>query len=146
NLALNLLRAVQDENPWTIPAVLGRLAQRGEVGLTTAYAEQVADIDLRGESFAELVDAAMTRGDRDTADAVFARLAKLTTDSAGRRPNLSAQRAKAEHSLYRDEGWRSAFQAALNAAERASNFVRRDVGAPLLATLMRIETGHPLLD
>lgn len=146
NLALNLLRAVQDENPWTIPAVLGRLALRGEISLTTAYAEQVPDIDLRGESFAELVDAAMQRNDRATADAVFTRLARLTGDAGTRRPALMAQRAKAERALYRDEGWRSAFQAALNAAERASNFIRRDIGAPLLAVLMRIETGHPMLD
>lgn len=146
NLALNLLRTVEDENPWAIPAVLGRLARRGEVALTTAYAERVPDIDLRGETFAELVDAAMGREDRATADQVFARLAKLTTDAAGRRPVLLAQRAKAERSLYRDEGWRSAFQGALNATDRASNFVRRDIGAPLLAVLVRIESGHPMLD
>jgi hypothetical protein len=146
NLALNLLRAVQDENPWTVPAVLGRLALRGEATLSTTYAEQIPDIDLRGESFAELVAAAMERGDRAGADAVFARLAKLTNDAGGRRPGLLAQRAKAERALYRDEGWRSAFQAALNSAERASNFVRRDIGAPLLAALMRIETGNPMLD
>lgn len=146
NLALNLLRTVEDENPWAIPAVLGRLARRGEVALTTAYAERVPDIDLRGETLAELVDAAMGREDRATADQVFAKLARLTTDAAGRRPVLLAQRAKAERALYRDEGWRSAFQGALNAADRASNFVRRDIGAPLLAVLVRIETGHPMLD
>lgn len=146
NLALNLLRAVQEENPWTVPAVLGRLARRGETALTLAYAEQTPDPDLRGESLAELVAAAMERKDRPSAETAFARLAKLTNGAGGRRPVLMAQRAKAERALYRDEGWRSAFQAALNAAERASNFVRRDAGAPLLAALMRIETGHPMLD
>lgn len=146
NLALNLLRTVQEENPWAVPAVLGRLARRGESALTLAYAEQTPDPDLRGESLAELVAAAMERKDRASADAAFARLAKLSNGAGGRRPVLMAQRAKAEQALYRDEGWRSAFQAALNAAERASNFVRRDAGAPLLAALMRIETGNPMLD
>ena len=146
NLALNLLRASQEENPWAVPAVLGRLARRGETALTLAYAEQTPDPDLRGESLAELVAAAMARKDRPSAETAFARLAKLTNGAGARRPVLMAQRAKAEQALYRDEGWRSAFQAALNAAERASNFVRRDAGAPLLAALMRIETGNPMLD
>lgn len=146
NLALNLLRATQEENPWTIPSVLGRLARRGEGAIALAYAEQVADIDIRGEAFAELVAAAMDSKDRPAAEAAFGRLARLTNGAGARRPVLMAQRAKAERALYRDEGWRSAFQAALNAAERASNFVRRDAGAPLLAALMRIETGNPMLD
>lgn len=146
NLALNLLRVVEEENPWTAPAVLGRIARRGESALAVAYAEQIADVDLRGESLAELVAAAMERKDKPAADYAFARLAKLTNGAGARRPVLMAQRAKAEWALYRDEGWRSAFQAALNSAERASNFVRRDAAAPLLAALMRIETGRPMLD
>lgn len=146
NTALNLLRVVEEENPWTAPAVLGRIARRGEFTLAVAYAEQIADVDLRGEALAELVAAAMERNDKATAEDAFARLAKMTNGAGARRPVLLVQRAKAERSLYRDEGWRSAFQAALNAAERASNFVRRDAAAPLLAALMRIETGLPMLD
>lgn len=109
NLALNLLRVVQDENPWAIPAVLSRLAARGQTSLPVAYAEQIPDIDLRGESYAELVWAAMARKDRKEAESIFARLAKLANDSGGRRPALLAQRAKAERALYLDESWRSAF-------------------------------------
>lgn len=146
NLALRLLRTVQEENPWTVPAVLGRLARRGNSALTTAYAEQMDDPDLKGEALAELIDAALARNDRSGAEELMARLNRLTADDKERRPVLLAQRAKAERVLYRDERWRGTFQAALNATDRASNFVRRDAGAPLLAALVRIEIGLPMLD
>jgi len=145
-LALSLLRTVQDENPWTIPAVLGRMARRGEGAPALAYAEQVADTDIRGEAYAELIEAALKRGDPTTANDLMKRLSKLADDAAGRRPGLLAQRAKAEKALYNDDRWRRSFQLAINAAEKSSNFVRRDIGAPLLAALVRIETGHPMLD
>ncbi|WP_448204244.1 hypothetical protein [Azospirillum sp. sgz302134] len=146
NLALSLLRTVQDENPWTIPAVLGRLARRTDASVALAYAEQVQDIDIRGESFAELIEAALKRGDPTTATELMKRLNKLVDEAAGRRPGLLAQKAKAEKVMYGDDRWRKSFQASINAAERASNFVRRDIGAPLLAALVRIETGLPMLD
>jgi len=146
NLALNLLRAVQDENPWTIPAVLGRLARRSDAAVALAYAEQVQDIDIRGEAFAELIEAALKRGDPTTANELMKRLNKLVDEAAGRRPALLAQKAKAEKAMYGDDRWRKSFQASINAAERASNFVRRDIGAPLLSALVRIETGLPMLD
>ncbi|HYG88382.1 MAG TPA: hypothetical protein VD978_19240 [Azospirillum sp.] len=146
NLALGMLRNVQDENPWTIPAVLGRLARRGAASVAIAYAEQVQDIDVRGEAFAELIDASVKRNERATAEDLMRRLARLVEESTGKRPGLLAQRAKAERSLYGEERWRISFQQAINAAERASNFVRRDIGAPLLSALVRIETGLPMLD
>ncbi|HYH20497.1 MAG TPA: hypothetical protein VD995_17970 [Azospirillum sp.] len=145
NLALGLLRTVQDENPWTIPAVLGRLARRNEGALALTYAEQVQDPDVRGECFAELIEAAIRRGDNSAND-LMRRLLKLVDDNAGKRPALLAQKAKAERLLLGDERWRLTFQQAINAAERSSNFVRRDIGAPLLAALVRIETGLPMLD
>ena len=146
NLALGLLRTVQDENPWTIPAVLGRLARRTDASVALAYAEQVQDIDIRGESFAELVEAALRRGDPTSATELMKRLNALVDESNGRRPGLLAQKAKAEKVMYGDDRWRKSFQASINSAERASNFVRRDIGAPLLAALVRIETGLPMLD
>lgn len=146
NLALGMLRSVQDENPWTIPAVLGRLARRGDASVTIAYAEQVQDIDVRGEAFAELIDASVKRNERAAAEELMRRLARLVEESTGKRPGLLAQKAKAEKVLYGEGRWRTSFQQAINAAERASNFVRRDIGAPLLATLVRIETGLPMLD
>jgi hypothetical protein len=146
NLALNILRVVQDENPWTIPAVVGRLSRRGETGLALAYAEQLRDADLQGESYAELVDAALARKDRKGADEAYRRLDKLTEQAQGRRPALLAQKAKAVRLLFNDDRWRHTFLAAINSAERASNFVRRDIGAPLLAVLVRISTGQPMLD
>ena len=74
------------------------------------------------------------------------RLSKLVEESTGKRPGLLAQKAKAEKVLYGEDRWRTSFQQAINAAERASNFVRRDIGALLLAALVRIETGLPMLD
>ncbi|MBP2298865.1 tetratricopeptide repeat protein [Azospirillum picis] len=145
-LALGLLNTVQDENPWTIPAVLGRLGRRGEMAMATDYAEQVPDLDTRGEAYAELIDAAMKRGEPATANELMNRLTKLANDSAGRRPGLLAQKARAEKVFYNDDRWRRSFQQAINASEKASNFVRRDIGAPLLAALVRIETGLPMLD
>lgn len=146
NLALGMLRNVQDENPWTIPAVLGRLARRGDAAAAIAYAGQVQDIDVRGEAFAELIDASVKRNERATAEELMRRLVRMVEESTGKRPGLLAQKAKAEKVLYGEDRWRASFQQAINAAERASNFVRRDIGAPLLATLVRIETGLPMLD
>ena len=146
NLALNLLRTVQDENPWAIPAVLGRLARRSDAAVALAYAEQVQDIDIRGEAFAELIEAALKRGDGTTAAELMKRLNRMVEEAAGRRPALLAQKAKAEKAMYGDDRWRLTFQSSINAAERASNFVRRDIGAPLLSALVRIETGLPMLD
>ncbi|MBI1206343.1 MAG: hypothetical protein GC191_03525 [Azospirillum sp.] len=146
NLALSLLRAVQDENPWTIGAVLGRLARRGEIGVVVAYAEQIADLDVRGEAFAELIEAFLGRNDRANAEDIMKQLVKLAGDATGRRPALLAQRAKAEKLIYSGDRWRKTFQQAVTAAESSSSFVRRDIGGPLLAALVRIETGLPLLD
>ncbi|MBB3264382.1 hypothetical protein FHW79_001997 [Azospirillum sp. OGB3] len=146
NLALGLLRTVQDENPWTIPAVLGRIARRSDASVALSYAEQVQDLDIRGEALAELIEAALKRGDPTSANELMKRLTRLVDDSAGRRPGLLAQKAKAEKVMYGDDRWRKSFQGSLNAADRASNFVRRDIGAPLLAALVRIETGLPMLD
>jgi tetratricopeptide (TPR) repeat protein len=145
-LAFGMLRNIEDENPWTIPAVLGRVARRGETAVALAAAELVTDPDVRGEAYAELVEAAIRRSDRTTAEDVGKKLINLVEDSGGRRPALIAQQAKAEKLLLSDDHWRATFQQAVAAAERASNFVRRDVGGPLLAALLRIETGLPMLE
>ncbi|WP_236025019.1 hypothetical protein [Arenibaculum pallidiluteum] len=146
NLALNILRTVQDESPWTIPAVLGRLARRGETQLTGAFLEQVQDVDLRAEILGQFVSAAIGRGDPAAAQENLRALVELSEQPSGRRPTVLAQRAVAERQSFEDERWRTSFQAALNAAEKSSAFVRRDIGAPLLAALIEIETGNPLLD
>jgi hypothetical protein len=106
----------------------------------------VRDVDLRGETFGELIDAALSRKDRKGAEDLYKRLNALVDEAQGRRPSLLAQKARALKQLYGDERWRQSFLAAINAAERASNFVRRDIGAPLLAVLVRINSGHPMLD
>ncbi len=146
SLALTMLRAVQDENPWTVPAVLGRLARRGIVPDAIAHAEHVQDTDVRGEAFAEIIDALVKSNERAAAETLMRRLSQLVEESAGKRPALLAQKARAERSLYGGDRWRASFQQAISAAEHASNFVRRDIGTPLLSTLMRIETGLPMLD
>lgn len=146
NLALNVLRTVQDDSPWTIPAVLGRLAARGEVQLTQAYLDQVQDVDLRAEVLAEFVQAALLRGDAAGAEDSFRRLVELSEQPSGQRPAVLVQRARAERAVHGDDRWRPTFQAALNAAERSGAFVRREIGVPLLAGLVEIETGYPLLD
>ena len=76
----------------------------------------------------------------------MAKLAKLAADDGPRRPTLIAQRARAEKAVYRDDRWRASFQQAITAAENASSLIRRDIGGPMVAILIRIETGLPLLD
>lgn len=146
NAALSMLRDSQDEHPWAVPAVLGRLARRGETQTTLAYAEQTKDIDVRAEAYTELVDAALKRSDRSAAEDILKRLVRLADDGATRRPGLLAQRARAEKLFYSDDRWRATFLNAIIAAERASSTARRDVGLPMLTALLRIETGMPLLD
>jgi hypothetical protein len=146
DLALTLLRTVQEENPWTIATVLGKLARRGETATVLAYADQVQDADNRGETYAELIGAFLERNDRATAEDLMKRLDKLAGDDGNRRPALIAHHARAEKLLYPDDRWRGTFQQAIAAAEHASSFVRRDIGGPLIAVLVKIETGLPLLD
>jgi hypothetical protein len=145
-LALTLLRTVQEENPWTIAAVLGKLVRRGETTSVLAYADQVQDADNRGETYAELIAAFLERNDRATAEDLMKRLDKLAGDDGNRRPALIAHYARAEKLMYADDRWRGTFQQAITAAEHASSFVRRDIGGPLVAVLVKIETGLPLLD
>lgn len=146
NLALNILRAVQDAHPWTVPAALGRLARRGENSLLLTYADEIQDVDNRAEAYAEMIDAALKRNDRPGAEDLMKRLSRLAEGDSSRRPTTLAQRARAEKLLHGDERWRSTFQQAVTAAEHSSNYARRDMGAPLLAALVRIETGLPMLD
>ena len=144
--ALKVLRMVQEENPWTVPAVLGRLARRGEIETSLNYAEQIQDVENRGEVYAELIGALLKREDRAGAEKLMAKLVQLAGDDGNRRPALIAQRARAEKALYGDDRWRGTFQQAITAAEHASSFVRRDIGGPLVAVLVKIETGLPMLD
>jgi len=140
------LRGVQESAGWTVAAVLGRLAKRGEATLAESYADELQDPDLRGEAYAELIERLLARDDRPAAAALMTKLVKLAADDGPRRPLLTAERARAEKALYHDERWRPSFQQALTAAENASGLIRRDIGGPLIAILIRIETGLPMLD
>lgn len=146
NRAISLLRSVQDENPWVVAAVLGRLVKRGEGGQALGYLEQVKDPDVRAECFAEMIDAFLRRNDRAPAEDLLRRLIRLSAEESARHPGVLALRARGEHALYKDARWRSTFQQALHAAEHASTLVRRDIGTPLVSALMRIEVGLTLLD
>ena len=144
--ALAHLRGVQEEAGWTVAAVLGRLVRRGEGEIARGYADDLHDADLRGEAWAELIERFLARDERPAAEALMAKLVKLAADDGPRRPTLIAERARAEKALYRDERWRSSLQQAVTAAENASGLIRRDIGGPLIAILIRIETGLPMLD
>lgn len=143
NLALGLLRTVQDESPWTVPQVLGRLEARGEKVLTITYADQLPDADLKAETYVELIGGALKAKDRPQADILSARLDKAVTDL--RSPVTLVQRARADKLLFTDNRWRGAFQAALSEAERGTG-TRRDLAVPFLAALVEIETGVPMLE
>ena len=144
--ALARLRAVQEEAGWTVAAVLGRLVRRGEGALAQNYADALQDADARGEAYAELIERLLARDERPAAEALMAKLVKLAAEDGPRRPLLIAERARAEKALWRDERWRPSFQQAVTAAENASGLIRRDIGGPLIAILIRIETGTPMLD
>jgi hypothetical protein len=146
HLALGLLRTVQEENSWTIPVVLGRLSRRGQAQIALSYAEQIQDPDIRGEAFGELIEALVFQQERSRAEDVFVLLSRLVEETAPPAPGLIGQMAKAEHVLHADERWRQSFQKAITAAERGVTLVRRDIGGPLIALLVRIETGRPMLD
>jgi hypothetical protein len=145
NLALGLLRTVHEDSPWTVPAVLGRLQTRGEVALTSAYLEQVQEVDSQAEILAEFIAAAVRRGDPAAVQQWMKRLNQIADVPANRKPTVLAQRAKAEKLVFGDDRWRATMAQAI-AADRSSAFVRRDIGVPLLAALVRIESGLPMLD
>lgn len=144
NLALGLLRTVQEESPWTVPQVLGKLAARGEFQLTGAYAEQIGDAELRAETYVELVAGALAAGNRKEAEGFAQRIDQML--SRARDPLVLVHRARAERLLHRDDRWRPTFLAALGEAEGAQMASqRRDVSVPFLAALVEIETGKPML-
>src|SRR3954452_22112966 len=143
NLALGLLRTVHEDSPWTVPAVLGRLQLRGEVSLTSAYLEQVQEVDSQAEILAEFIAAAIHRGDPAAAQQWMKRLLQISDMPANRKPIVLAQRAKAEKLIFNDERWRATMAQAIAAADRSTAIVRRDIGVPLLAALVRIESGFP---
>ncbi|SNR97824.1 MULTISPECIES: hypothetical protein [unclassified Azospirillum] len=143
NLALGLLRTVQEESPWVIPQVLGKLEARGEKALTLTYADQLQDMDLKAETYVELIGGALRAKDRSQADLLSARLDKVVNDM--RSPVVLVQRARADKLMYSDQRWRGSFQTALSEAERGAG-QRRDLAVPFLAALVQIETGRPMLE
>lgn len=145
NLALGLLRTVQQESPWTVPQVLGRLGARGEKTLTLTYADQLQDQELKAETYVELLAGALKAGDRQQAETLSARLNALLAKA--RNPVVLVQRARADRLLFKDQRWRAPFAAALSEAEKTSaTTTRRDVAVPFLAALVEIETGLPMLE
>jgi hypothetical protein len=147
NLALGLLRVVQDGSPWAIPQVLGRLAARGEFSVPLAYADQVKDLQVRAESYVALIAGALRAGDPAQAAIVSSRLDAMLAGPT-RDPVVLVQRARADRLLQRNALWRGVFMAALSEAEKADGGgeQRRDFAVPFLAALVEIETGRPLLD
>lgn len=143
NLALGLLRTVQQDSPWTVPAVLGRLGQRGEMQLATTYTEQVQDPALKAETFVQLIAAALKTGDRKQAEALSGRIDKLAAQNP--KAPVLVQRARAARLLFKDQRWRTSFLASLSAAERDSNDQSSDTAVSLLSALVEIETGTPML-
>jgi len=147
NLALGLLRTVQEESPWTVPAVLGRLSARGEFQLTNAYADQLTDAELKAETYVELLAGAIKAGNRAQADQISAKLDRMLGVKEQRQPLVLVQRARADRLMHADQRWRGSYMAALSAAERAGAAnQRRDIAVPFLAALVEIETGVPMLE
>lgn len=144
NLALGLLRTVQDESPWTVPQVLGKLGARGEQTITLAYADQVKDPEIRAEAYVELIVGALAHGDRKQAELVSSRLDELLSRGPVN-PLVTLQRARTDKLLGRGEAWRASLQRAITEAERDGSADRRDFASPLLAALVEIGTGKPLL-
>lgn len=144
NLALGLLRTVQEESPWTVPQVLGKLGARGEKALTLTFADQVADLELKAETYVELIAGALKAGDRKQADLISTRLEGMLK-GPDKDPLVLIQRARADRLLFKDQRWRPRFQQALDQSERAGQ-QRRDVAVPFLAALVEIETGLPMLE
>jgi hypothetical protein len=106
----------------------------------------VEEAEVQAEILSEFVAAALKRGDPAVAQQWLQRLLKLSEAPANRRPKILIQLAKAERLMFNNERWRTTFLEAILTADRSSPYVRRDIGAPLLAALVRIETGLPMLD
>jgi hypothetical protein len=146
NLALGLLRTVQDESPWTIPIVLGHLLARGEQALTVTYADQIKDTDLRAETYVSLIAGALKANDRSQAEQLYGKLGRmLATPEQRQQPLVLVQRARADRLMYKDQRWRTYFQQGITAAERQAES-KKELAVPFLSALVEIETGTPMLE
>ena len=147
-IALNILRVVMEQNPWTISAAVEELGKRGEYDVTEAFINDLKDLDQRAEALATLVNTAVKRRDNKRAAAIMAKLNGLRASPSlpDQQALILAMRARAEKDLYKDERWRDTMQTALNTADLVDENKRSQVALPLIATLAYIKTGNPLLD
>ncbi|MBY0428521.1 MAG: hypothetical protein K2Q32_04800 [Alphaproteobacteria bacterium] len=146
--ALNILRVVMEQNPWTISAVVEELGKRGEFDVTEAFINDLKGLDQKAEALATLVETAVKRNDPKRASAIMAKLNALRASPSvpDQQALILAMRARAEKDLYKDERWRDTMQTALNTADLVEESKRSQVALPLIATLAYIKTGNPLLD
>ncbi len=146
--ALNILRVVMEQNPWTISAVVEQLGKRGEYDVTEAFINDLKELDQKAEALATLVNTAVKRRDSKRATAIIAKLNGLRASPSlpDQQALILAMRARAEKDLYKDDRWRDTMQTALNTADLVDENKRSQVALPLIATLAYIKTGNPLLD
>lgn len=146
--ALNILRVVMDQNPWTIAAAAEELGKRGEFDVTESFVNDLKGLDQKAEALATLVEAAVKRRDVKRATSIMTKLYSLRASPSvpDQQALVLAMRARAEKDLYKDERWRDTIQTALNTADLVEENKRSQVALPLIATLVYIKSGHPLLD
>jgi hypothetical protein len=145
--ALNLTRSSMEHEPSIVPEVVSNLAKRGDTQSPHDLVMEIKDPVRKAAGLAALIAGAATKGD--------AKLETWMTELQNIRsevPQFNEQAlvlghiARGQKAFHKDERWKSTFQLALNAAERADENIRPQLVANLAATLAAIKTGRNILD
>lgn len=133
--ALNMLRVVMEQNPWTISAAIEELGKRGEFDVTENFINDLKGIDQKAEAYATLVETAVRRNDIKRATSLINKLGGLRASPSqpDQQALILAMRARAEKDLYKDERWRDTMQTALNTADLVDESKRSQVALPYVA-------------
>ncbi|HVY13184.1 MAG TPA: hypothetical protein VHB73_06435 [Alphaproteobacteria bacterium] len=146
--SIDLTRSAMEREPWIVPQVMQNLGYRGQYALAHDFAVELKDPARKAAALSALIAAAAQKNDAKKAEGWINELQALVAEApqSGDQSLILASQARAEKAFYKDERWRNAFQAALNAAERTDESVRAPLAIHLAAALAFIKTGRAVMD
>jgi hypothetical protein len=146
--ALTLARGAVDREPTIAPEVVNNLARRGDTQSPHDFVNEIRDPVKRAAALSALIVGASVKGDAKLPDSYMTELQNLRNDApvSADQALVLGHLARAQKAAFKDDRWRTTFQLALNAAERADEAARPSLVTGLAAILTSIKTGRSLLD